>query len=1410
MKQKIFYLFLLLLPWLTTNTKAEVITELEIILDTQTDINPQTTVTTGSTPAQPAIPDYYVNINDAIQAAGVGAEIDLSDGETVNAITKVILKGDAAYTFFDLRGVRNKFPNLKIVDMTETKLAGNKIQGPYTWARDWSESAPTWKFMENGGNIQDGAFANLGTNSKITTVILPATIVGIGAKTFGNCYLLTDLALPSGLQTVGGDAFIGCTALTVAGEDLPSGMTSVGAGSFKNCSNLVLHNMPENICVVGDVAEAFSGCTKVAFSTLFTRRSGTNDGSKDYIANSAFKGTAVSFNRIPEPESWKIYQVGESAFENCPDITTMTFPKSFGEKNSRLNSMIGARAFALPAESPVERTYIFEAEIPPIGGTTASAFYKGTVLDTDAIVYVPNLAAVETFTAVTPYDQMIVRPWVLPVTVNAGTGSTVTADYNDYGELDPAGGDLNVHWGDDVTFTFTPVFGYSISKISIDDEEASDITDFGDNGAKQLTLTNVTDRHTISLEYTQDIYFVTVDPGDYGTVNTTVDPYTTNVYAVDAGGSITFTFDVDEGYIIDKVLLDGNPVTLEEGNSYTIDDIDANHTIKVQYLKNFYIITVNPGAGGEITTTYGTIIDNEIQVIKRENITFTIAPNSGYTIWRTTLNGVLVTLDAGNTYTLNNVTQDYTLSAEFVTSSPAVIYVSPDGDDSDGSSWEKAYKTFGMACSKIVASSTTILQLKEGATFSLPTTGAGSGANGRIDFKNADITIEGNHAIIKAGNTDATRIFRMGNADRILRIRNLTIQDGNGTPGAAIYFAGELLDIENCTFINNKATSGGAIASRGKNVVIRNSIFKNQPPQSSGYGGVITHTGKSGGSLIIDGCTFANNTSSGTSLYGSVICTKEGTPANNYLNEIRITNSTFYQNGSSSNSAVTGAVICLDLPNPTPPSNTKVALVNNTFYKNQTGALYMNSNYYDLTLINNVIVGSLGTTDCAVGTEKAVAGGRTPIAAKNNVIVAKTAHNANVDDSEFDSSNILTSTTASTAVNALSLASALVTPAEGIPYLPIENGDSPLIDAATVSVEGQMIPSLDALGTVRGESGIHTGFGYDIGAFEYISAAQPVWTGGGAEGDWNDPANWEDNAVPTRVDHVYIPAPTEEEVSIPVIPGGTIVKTITFEQGAQADLEGSLIVTDAVEVACEVEAERWYSMGFQFNIDEIRSEWFDSEEWGALRPYTGDLYEDTNDYGDYWIKEYDYTSPFKYHTVAGMEAGKGYIIQFPEWFEEEKDKIKFISGGQTLNNNTDIAIEENEYQFVANPKLKTIPLQSGGADNMHYYVFNKDDNKYELLEGNATAALLPFEATIAIKVPSGTSQSMLARSISIDTGVTGIVIRPDVTNDPVVATHYYTLQGVEVKRPVESGVYIVKRIFTSGEEKSEKIIHQQK
>jgi hypothetical protein len=710
-----------------------------------------------------------------------------------------------------------------------------------------------------------------------------------------------------------------------------------------------------------------------------------------------------------------------------------------------------------------------------------------------------------------------------------------------------------------------------------------------------------------------------------------------------------------------------------------------------------------------------------------------------------------------------------------------------------------------------------IVYLKENGEF----TPAGSAyANGVINVRYTDVTIEGNNAVIVGTNNDGYRLFRAyASASSIFRLKNLTIRDVSATKssnsGAAIFFGGSLLDIENCRFINNSSaiSYAGVIESRlsASKIVVRNSIFSgNKVTSATSGGGVIAHAGGDGtsiggGSLIIDGCIFNNNSNDVTgTVSGSVICAAKNT-ANSYLSNISITNSTFYQNGKSGATNASAAAIYLVTPMGNGTAHTETVLANNTFYGNHTGVLYAESKYYDLKLVNNVIVGTLAGTDFGINTGVQTTAERTPIVAKSNVIIAKTALGANVDE-DLSIGNTLTSNATQANIDNLYLASTLTTPETGVPYLPITDPASPLIDKGLDSYTGVIVPSKDITGANRGD-GNRTGNGYDIGAYEYFATAAPIWTGDNADSNWNNPANWENGVVPEKIDNVYIPVTS----NIPTIPTGTKVNTITFEQGAEANLAGTLTATEAIKVDYTVEDERWYSIGFPFDIAKVYSHDFAThEDWDPeLLPYRETVYEN-GFYGDFWLKEYDPSLADHFAYTQAINAGTGYIIQFPEWFDGTK--ITFISeANQTLDKDAmdDLPVISSNYQLVPNPSLKKITLVSSGGNYYYPFKHNSGDNgAYELLtSGNAT--LLPFEAVITVSRPEAASSSMPA-FISLGTNNPTGFERPALANDPVVAIRYYTIQGQEVQKPVANGVYIVRKVYESKKEEVAKIIYTQK
>jgi hypothetical protein len=289
----------------------------------------------------------------------------------------------------------------------------------------------------------------------------------------------------------------------------------------------------------------------------------------------------------------------------------------------------------------------------------------------------------------------------------------------------------------------------------------------------------------------------------------------------------------------------------------------------------------------------------------------------------------------------------------------------------------------------------------------------------------------------------------------------------------------------------------------------------------------------------------------------------------------------------------------------------------------------------------------------------------------------------------------------------------------------------------------------------------------------------------------------------------------QASASVPVVPDATIVRDLTFDPGAQIDLEGTLYVTGAIHVKYAIVPDKWYSIGFPYGTGNInvRSEWFESEGWSPLLPYKatgyGPLEEGgENYYGDYYLRAYNPASATPFSDVETIEAGKGYIILFPDYFVDADGNggniITFTSEPQTLTGGNNPLPVDDKLRLVPNPSFKNIEL-TPPADKVYYYL-NKEENEYIKLTTDP-GTLAPFEAAITGLSDQPETEAL---TIPIEEGpITGGGNRPAITSGPVLSTRYYTLQGIEVAQPAKSGVYIAKHRYHSGKEKIEKIIYKQ-
>lgn len=218
------------------------------------------------------------------------------------------------------------------------------------------------------------------------------------------------------------------------------------------------------------------------------------------------------------------------------------------------------------------------------------------------------------------------------ITVNAGANGTITP------------GTSTVASGASQTFAIEANEGYAIASVTVDGVNMGTIENY--------TFTNVTEDHSIAATFAQLQY--TIDASISG--NGTITPAGATV--VNYGANQTYNISVATGYHIVDVVVDGASVGAV--NSYTFNNVHANHTIYVLVAANEFTITVNAPANGTITP--GTQV-----VAYGATPSFTIAPNAGYSIATVTLNGANVTFstDAAGVavVTLPAVTANVTLAA---------------------------------------------------------------------------------------------------------------------------------------------------------------------------------------------------------------------------------------------------------------------------------------------------------------------------------------------------------------------------------------------------------------------------------------------------------------------------------------------------------------------------------------------------------------------------------------------------------------------------------------------------------------------------------------------------------------------------------------------------------------------------
>ena len=210
-------------------------------------------------------------------------------------------------------------------------------------------------------------------------------MTNIPPSTFCVCSSLTSIDIPNSVTSIGTWAFHGCSSLTSV--TIPESVTSIGYGAFSDCCSLTTMNFNAINCnEFGELATCNITYNEDNYQITYCPITTINIG-ESVQKIPAYFATNSLITSITIPNS--VTSIGESAFENCEYLTSVTLPE---------NATIDTSAFYQSGYSTIDTVdnvvYCLSHEpLANIGNYTFERVFNVTFTIGDSI-YAPNSATV--------------------------------------------------------------------------------------------------------------------------------------------------------------------------------------------------------------------------------------------------------------------------------------------------------------------------------------------------------------------------------------------------------------------------------------------------------------------------------------------------------------------------------------------------------------------------------------------------------------------------------------------------------------------------------------------------------------------------------------------------------------------------------------------------------------------------------------------------------------------------------------------------------------------------------------------------------------------------------------------------------------------------------------------------------
>jgi len=478
----------------------------------------------------------------------------------------------------------------------------------------------------------------------------PATIQRIGDKAFYGCKLLKELSFGDQIVSIGVSSFESCASLD--GKIIfPESFISIGYGAFSGCSGIDSVDMGKckNLQQISDAA--FSNCTQlksILFPTSinfigFSSFSSCNNLSKVDLSQCIHLNTLegsvfYSCNSLKEvllPSS--IYIISYSAFGYCSQLTTIKIYSSnvpsiessaFQGVNLATCKLYvptgSAKSYGL-ASNWASFTNIKEMGIQTLVGNNGKVLMDGKELNNGQVIFHNEKMVNLTINPNPGYEIDVLKfnkqavsilgdTYTVPAGVMSGTlavsfklkkfGLTVTVDglgslkYNDV-LLSDTIISLPVDSASSAKFIVLANEGYLANQIQFNG--LPNVVQKGDSiyntpflTGKATLSVHFAAKSEVGISHKMDV--LTGQNGYVEYVNTPLLPVTD--VTINNATSAVFTMKPNNGYLLNKVLLNGTDVTSKVvNNQYTITSVIATGKLEISFKVNpvFSINVVTSG-----------------------------------------------------------------------------------------------------------------------------------------------------------------------------------------------------------------------------------------------------------------------------------------------------------------------------------------------------------------------------------------------------------------------------------------------------------------------------------------------------------------------------------------------------------------------------------------------------------------------------------------------------------------------------------------------------------------------------------------------------------------------------------------------------------------------------------------------